>query len=282
MWCDDSEKKILLYTPVLKWYLDHGLKVTGFYQFLRYKRGKPFAWFPEEVADARRQADKDPDKRIVGDTAKLKAQSFYGKMIEDVARHVNTIFTSDEDKVDKAMRSLYLEDLEEMGNAYEIREGKRKVSVDRAYQCGIAVYQLAELWMFEFYYDFLDKYVDRRNFEFVYMDTDSAYFAIPGEELRDVVRPKLLDEYDKDVANLLVTDEFSARTGGFFKPEFIGFRIAETAKCYFVEGKSGTKYSCKGMSKKQNEMTWPRYMDALKGELDIRKTRDFVCMTKVW
>ena len=78
--------------------------MTGFYQFLRYKRGKPFA---EEVADARRQADKDPDKRIVGDTAKLKANSFYGKMIEDVARHVNTIFTSDENKVDKAMRSPY-------------------------------------------------------------------------------------------------------------------------------------------------------------------------------
>ena len=81
--------------------------MTGFYQFLRYKRDKPFGWFPEEVADACRQADKDPDKRIVGDTAKLKANSFYGKMIEDVARHVNTIFTSDENKVDKAMRSPY-------------------------------------------------------------------------------------------------------------------------------------------------------------------------------
>ena len=55
-------KKIMLYTPVLKWYLDHGLKVTAFYQFLEYKRGKPFAWFPEKVADARRQADKDPEK----------------------------------------------------------------------------------------------------------------------------------------------------------------------------------------------------------------------------
>ena len=127
-------KKILLYTPVLKWYLDHGLKVTAFYQFLEYKRGKPFAWFLEEVADARRQADKDPDKRIVGDTAKLKANSFYGKMIEDVARHADTIFTSNERTVDKAMRSPYLEDLEEIGGAYEIREGKRYVSVDRAYQ----------------------------------------------------------------------------------------------------------------------------------------------------
>ncbi len=114
-------KKILLYTPLLKWYLDHGLKVTAFHQFLRYKRGKPFAWFPEEVADARRQADKDPDKRIVGDTAKLKANSFYGKMIEDVARHADTTFTSDERKVDAAMRSPYLEDLECTKNeAYEL------------------------------------------------------------------------------------------------------------------------------------------------------------------
>ena len=100
--------------------------------------------------------------------------------------------------------------------------------------------------------------------------------AISGEELRDVVRPELLDAFDKDVANWLVTDGFSARTGGLFKPEFIGFRIiAETAKCYFVKGKSGTKYSCKGMSKKQNEMTWQRYMDALKGELDIGKNTGF-------
>ena len=46
------------------------------------------------------------------------------------------------------------------------------------------------------------------------------------------------------MANWLVTDEFSARTGGLVKPEFLGFRIiAETAKCYFVEGKSGTKDS---------------------------------------
>ncbi len=151
-----------------------------------------------------------------------------------------------------------------------------KLSVDRAYQCGIAVYQLAKLRMLEFYYDFLDKYVDRRDFEYCYMDTDSAYFAISGENLQDVVRPELLDTYDKDVGNWLVTDKFSARTGGLFKVEFLGFRmIALTAKCYFVEGKDGTTYSCKEMSEKQNEMTWQRYMAALKGNLDTGKNTGF-------
>ena len=112
-------------------------------------------------------------------------------MIEDVARHLHTTFTTNGNDVDIALRSPFFEDLEEIGDTYEIKEGKRKVGITRLYQCGIAVYQLAKLRMLEFYYDFLDNYVDRRDFEYIYMDTDSAYFAISGESLRDVVKPEL-------------------------------------------------------------------------------------------
>ena len=45
--------EILLYTPMLKWYLSHGLKVTVIHKYLGYKSGKPFSWFPEEVSSAR-------------------------------------------------------------------------------------------------------------------------------------------------------------------------------------------------------------------------------------
>ena len=31
--------------------------------------------------------------------------------------------------------------------------------------------------------------------------------------------------------------------------------FALTVKCYFVEGKSGTKYICKGISEEQNDLT---------------------------
>ena len=175
-----------------------------------------------------------------------------------------------------ALRSPSLEDLEEIGDAYKIKERKRKVEITRPYQCGIAVYQLAKLRMLEFYYDFLDNYVDRRDFEYIYMDTDSAYFAISGESLRDVVKPELLEEYDKEVGKWLATDKYSEKTPGLFKPEFIGVKmIALTAKCYFCEGKQGTKYSCKGISKKQNDMTWKRYMEAFQGNLDKAKNTCF-------
>ena len=98
-----------------------------------------------------------------------------GKMIENVARHANTIFTRDENKVDALLRCHYLEDLEEIGDAYELREGKRNVKVNRTYQCRIAVYQLAKLRMLEFYCDFPDKYVDRRYYKYCYMDVKDVH-----------------------------------------------------------------------------------------------------------
>ena len=191
------------------------------------------------------------------------------KLIEDLSRHCYTTFTTAENKVDAALRSPFFRDLEEIGDAYEIKEGKRKVCITRPYQCGIAVYQLAKLRMLEFYYDFIDKYIDRRDFEYIYMDTDSAYFAISGECLREVVKPELLEEYDRDVKNWLATDKYSERTPGLFKLEFIASKmLALTPKCYFAEGKKGTKYSCKGISKRQNDMTWQRYMQAFQGYQD--------------
>ena len=49
--------KILLYTPFLKWCLGRGCEITAAYQLVEYEPGTPFAWFPEEVADARRGGD---------------------------------------------------------------------------------------------------------------------------------------------------------------------------------------------------------------------------------
>ena len=57
------------------------------------------------VANARRETDKDPPKKQLDDVAKLKGNSFYGKIIEDLGRHKSTKFTREERVVDKALRS---------------------------------------------------------------------------------------------------------------------------------------------------------------------------------
>ena len=252
-------EKILIYSPLLKWYLNHGLQVTKIHRYISYTSSRPFAWFPEEVSSARRDADNDKNKKRLGDTAKLKGNSFYGKMIENLEKHMTTKFTRDEKLIDKIFRSPFFEDLEEINEGvFEVRQRKRKVTITRPYQCGIAVYQLAKLRMLEFYYDFLDKFCDRRDFELIQMDTDSFYMALSSDDFDDIIKPEMKELYKEEKTKWLVTDEYSKRVPGLFKPEFKGKRmIALTSKCYFADNgdsKAGAsqesipKFSCKGVS----------------------------------
>ena len=272
-------EKILLYSPLLKWYLNHGLQVKKIHRYISYASSRPFAWFPEEVSSARRDADNDKNKKQLGDTAKLKGNSFYGKMIENLEKHMNTKFTKDENLIDEIIRSPYFDDLEEISEGvFEVRQRKKRVTITRPYQCGIAVYQLAKLRMLEFYYDFLDKFCDRRDFELIQMDTDSFYMALSAEDFDDIIKPEMKKLYKEEKKKWFVTDEYSKRVPGLFKPEFKGKRmIALTSKCYYADNETGSvkKFSCKGVSRRQNEMSWERYKNALFGALDKARNIGF-------
>ena len=127
--------------------------------------------------------------------------------------------------------------------------------------------------MLEFYYDFLDKYFSRQDFELCYMDTDSFYLAMSGDSLDEIVRPEAKQEHKADKKNWLATDKFSERAPGLFKPEFVGRRgVWLTVKCYLVQNEalSENKYSCKGVSKQNNDLHFQRYKDFLD---DFLKTR---------
>ena len=120
--------------------------------------------------------------------------------------------------------------------------------------------------MLEFYYDFLDRYFDRRDFELIQMDTDSNYMAISAEKLEDIVKPEAKKQ------EWLAWDKWSSRTPGLFKLECEGSRmIALCSKCYFVDEPEGekNKFSTKGMPKKQNEITWQRFRSPLDGSKDM-------------
>ena len=273
-------EKILLYSPLLKWYLNHGLQVTKIHRYISYTSSRPFAWFPEEVSSARRAADNDKNKKQLGDTAKPKGNSFYGKMIENLEKHITTKFTTDEKLIDKIFRSPFFDDLEEINEGvFEVRQRKRQVTITQPYQCGITVYQLAKLRMLEFYYDFLDKFCDRRDFELIQMDTDSFYMALSAEDFDDIIKPEMKELYKEEKKNWLVTDEYSKRVPGLFKPEFKGKRmIALTSKCYYADNgrDEGVKnFSCKGVSRRHNEMNWERYRKALFGSLDKARNIGF-------
>ena len=79
--------KILLSTPLLQWYLMHGLIVDHVYQIIEYEPSPCFRHFGESVSAARRAGDEDPDKAIIADTMKVFGNSGYGKTVTNIDRH---------------------------------------------------------------------------------------------------------------------------------------------------------------------------------------------------
>ena len=273
-----SAKKILLYAPLLVWYLNRGLKLTAVYRTIDYEPREIFSWFVNEVANNRRKGDADKDKALLAEVFKLLGNSAYGKFIEAVERHTNTIYTCDEEEVDKSLRSARFKTLEEIGPAYKVELRKSKITIDRPFQVGIVVYQLAKLRMLQFYYEFLDFYLDRRDFELIQMDTDSMYFALSRERLEDAIRPGYETQFEEEKKRWLAWDKWSNREPGLFKLEKEATSgIALCSKCYHMEDQATgkAKVSSKGVNKRQNEMRRERFERALAGDRDVVVNRGF-------
>ncbi|KAE9289648.1 hypothetical protein PR003_g25498 [Phytophthora rubi] len=75
-------KQILIYTPLLKWYLDHGLVITETYSFIEANSHRPYGPFMETVSDARREGDVNKAKDFLNKLKKA-ASNWKPKDSED-------------------------------------------------------------------------------------------------------------------------------------------------------------------------------------------------------
>ena len=183
-------KSILLITPLLKWYMEHGLKVKNIKQVIEYKPNACFYDFGDSVTKARRQADLNPDSSILGEAYKLLGNSAYGKTLEDLSRHREIHYVKDGGA--KLINDQFFRKLTPLDEEVdEIEMAKKAVSWYLPLQIGFFVYQYAKLRMLEFYYDCLAHFIDKSNFQLCQMDTDSLYFVIAGKSIDDVIKPDL-------------------------------------------------------------------------------------------
>ena len=160
-------EKILLTTPLLRWYLAHGLVVDRVYQIVEYSPKPCFQHFGESVSTARRNGDVDPDKSIIADTMKLLGNSAYGKTVTNVDRHRDIKYCK-EVGTSRPISNKRFRQLDVVtDDAYEVTSSKARVTYDLPHHIGFFVYQYAKLRMLEFYYDFVDRYVAIVNNHFI-------------------------------------------------------------------------------------------------------------------
>jgi hypothetical protein len=91
-------RRILLATPLIKWYLEHGLVVSRVHLVIEFTPNPCFASFTEEVSDTRRRGDSDPRFEIFANAMKLIGNSKYSSMINTKKKHIDITYCGSKEK----------------------------------------------------------------------------------------------------------------------------------------------------------------------------------------
>ena len=84
----------------------------------------------------------------------------------------------------------------------------------------------------------MDVYIDRRTFQYIEMDTDSAYMAISAEKLEDLVKPGLKQRFHNGLS------------------QWFPSKHCHVHKFHYMQTKLGDKYSIQPPCfKKKRNMT---------------------------
>jgi hypothetical protein len=253
--------KILIYTPLLKWYLDHGMIITKTYSFIKASGYKAFKPFMETVSNARREGDSDPNKKTIAEMMKLIGNSAFGRSGMDKTKHKEVKYTTDSKSEDRLTNHYTFFHKEQLDGSCEITLKKRRIKQNNPIHLSIAIYQLAKLRMLQFYYDCIDKYFDRSDFQYEEMDTDSAYISFSNEKpFENIIKPEQRDDFEKNKYNWFPRDfnqevaNFDKRTPGLFKDEWSGDAMVSLSSknyiCYLPDSIYKEKVSAKGVQQK--------------------------------
>ena len=189
-------KKIGLTTPLLKWYLEHGLVITRIYTTVEYISNAAFSSFMTQIAQCRLDGDRDKDKALIAEMSKLIGNSSYGWMITNKEKHHDIVFV-DESEISTEIIDNHFYDMTELPDGYyEVEKTKKKINLDLPIHIGVFILNYAKLHMLEFYYDFLDYYLSCEDFQILEMDTDSNYLGITAENVEDLIKPELKEQFE--------------------------------------------------------------------------------------
>ena len=163
-------------TPLVKMYLDRGIKVHNITKFVQYIAGRGLRPFVKKVVQMRTEA------KIAGDeakslTAKLFGNSSYGKCGESVQKYRDTIITDDDSKCSKKVKcplfksSVEIFDEEENVVSNEISSLPGKATDNKPVHVSVAILQHAKILFLKFMW-FLFDHLEHGSFRTCYADTD--------------------------------------------------------------------------------------------------------------
>ena len=119
-------KKIGLSTPLLKWYLEHGLVIAHIYRVIEYVLNAAFNSFMMQVTQAHLDGDHDKDKALIAETMKLIGNSSYSKLIMNKVKHHDIVYINESEIGAEIMDNHFYSFTELPNGYYEVEKMKQK------------------------------------------------------------------------------------------------------------------------------------------------------------
>ena len=224
-------EKVLIDASLLKWYMEHGLVVSKVHCAVEFEYSPIFRDFIDTRTQKRREAT------LAGNVSeaalhKLIGNSAYGctllnkeKYVKIAYADVKRLVTHHHKKGSFLRSRLLTPQLAEVDHEYA------KVRHDIPIQLGYSILQGGKQRMLEFYYDCLDYYADRDDWQLVEVDTDSQYLALSEpidkakmdandlgyHPLMSIVRPEKMPEFKAMLYNRC-HDDWEPRDSVHFFP----------------------------------------------------------------
>ncbi len=256
-------ERAFMFTSYLRWLLEHGVKVYNITSFYQFHCAPILAGYVEEMKNRRTEADLAGNSVQVS-LCKTRVNGVYGASITNPKNHKRTTFTQGRDNLTRHLFDPFLVNIEELTkDLYEVTTRPRTLEYKTPATIGHIILQNAKFYLLSFIYDFLHKFLDRSTFEFMFCDTDSAYFQLSASTIRECVKPDMLKEFDKFIYDYLVDcstlqrRKETRREPGRWCLETEGkVCIALSSKCHFISKEkgrnTGIKVCSKGVSKRRN------------------------------
>ena len=257
----------VVHCRLLQIWLYLGVKVTKVHRIVKFQQREIF----KEYIDINTSKRAATTNAFYKDFFKLKNNSLYGKMVENLKKRLNVRFTNNSKKLitytskPQFRRSMVIDK-----DLVVLLLAKERVTLDRPSYIGQSVLDLSKVRMYQLQYQDLEWYRDELQCEIniVAGDTDSFFLECKEVNIEKDLLPRMIDDGLLDTSNYnkdhpLYSREFDSKIG-LIKDENKGSKYKEWVflkpKCYSLLGDKESM-KAKGVNLKNTEIRHQTYVN---------------------
>ena len=188
-----DKKKYIIHITALDQALEHGLVLDKVRGVIEFDLSRWLASYIKFNTKLRTRAKNNFEKNFF----KLMNNSVFGKMMEDIWKHMDiNLLTSEEVHIKRVMKPNFKSGMVFSENLMTCEMGKIRVVMNKPIYLGQAILDLSKIVMYYFHYDHI-KLKHCANLRLCYMDTSSLVYDIKTDDFYEDIISNIKARFDR-------------------------------------------------------------------------------------